>query len=78
MGAYEFQAPSSIYETIVTGGNWNANGTWNTNTPPTATKTAKINATHMVNVPNAGNQAKTIQMNGGSINLNGGTIQINN
>jgi Right handed beta helix region len=78
MGAYEFQAPSSIYETIVTVGNWNANATWNTNTPPTATKTAKINATHTVNVPNAGNQVKTIQMNGGSINLNGGTIQINN
>jgi ELWxxDGT repeat protein len=64
-------------ETIATN-SWSANPTWNTNTPPTATKTAKINATHTVSVPNTGNQVKTIQMNGGSINLNGGTIQINN
>jgi hypothetical protein len=67
----------SIYETITTG-NWNANGTWNTNTPPTATNTAKINATHTVNIPNAGNNVKTIQMNGGNINLTGGTLEIKN
>lgn len=78
MGAYEYFLVVVIYETIINGGNWNANGTWSTNSPPTATNPAKINATHTVNVPNAGNQVKTIQMNGGSINLNGGTIQINN
>jgi trimeric autotransporter adhesin len=64
-------------ETISTN-TWLANPTWNTNTPPTATKTAKINSTHTVSIPNTGNQVKTIQMNGGVINLNGGTIQINN
>jgi hypothetical protein len=67
----------TLFETIATG-NFNANGTWNTNTPPTATKTAKINATHTVNIPNAGNQVKTIQMNGGNINLTGGTLEIKN
>jgi hypothetical protein len=66
-----------IFETITTG-NWNANTTWNTNTPPTATNTAKINATHSVNIPNAGNNVKTIQMNGGNINLTGGTLEIKN
>lgn len=63
-------------ETINTG-DWSANGTWNTNTPPTAIKTAKINA-HTVSIPNAGNQVKTIQMNGGVINLNGGALEIKN
>lgn len=63
-------------ETINTG-NWATNGTWNTNTPPTATKTAKINA-HTVSIPNAGNQVKKLQMNGGIINLNGGTLEIKN
>jgi hypothetical protein len=66
------------YETITTTGNWNANATWNTNTPPTATKTAKINSTHTVNIPNTGNQVKTIQMSGGNINLTGGTLEIKN
>ncbi len=64
-------------ETIATN-SWSANPTWNTNTPPTATKTAKINASHTVNIPNAGNQVKTIQMNGGNINLTGGTLEIKN
>jgi hypothetical protein len=77
IGAYEFQTPSSIYETTTTG-NFNANATWNTNTPPTATKTAKINSTHTVNIPNAGNHVKTIIMNGGNINLTGGTLEIKN
>ncbi len=66
-----------IFETIATG-DWNANTTWNTNTPPTATKTAKINSTHTVSIPNAGNNVKTIQMNGGILNLNGGTLEIKN
>jgi hypothetical protein len=65
-------------ETIINGSNWNANATWNTNTPPTATKTAKINSTHTVNIPNAGNQVKTLIMNGGNINLTGGTLEIKN
>lgn len=78
MGAYEYFLVVVIYETITSGNNWNANATWSTNSPPTATNPAKINATHTVNVPTAGNQAKTIQMNGGNINFNGGTIQINN
>jgi ELWxxDGT repeat protein len=67
-----------IFETITTSGNWSANGTWNTNSPPAAINTAKINATHTVNIPNAGNQVKTIIMNGGTINLNGGTLEIKN
>ncbi len=67
----------NTFETISTN-NWSTNSTWNTNTSPTATNRAKINATHAVNVPNSGNNVKTIQMNGGSINLNGGAIQINN
>lgn len=78
MGAYEYFLVVVIYETITSGNNWGANATWSTNSPPTATNPAKINATHTVNVPNAGNQAKIIQMNGGNINFNGGTIQINN
>lgn len=68
---------NGIFQTIVTG-NWNANATWNTNTPPTAANTAKINSTHTVSIPNTGNQVKTIQMNGGIINLNGGTLEIKN
>jgi ELWxxDGT repeat protein len=64
-------------ETIATN-TWSSNPTWNTNTPPTATKTAKINSTHTVNIPNAGNQVKTLIMNGGDINLTGGTLEIKN
>jgi hypothetical protein len=70
----------SIFESITTG-NWNTGSTWiaPTNTLlPTATKTAKINATHTVSIPNAGNEVKTIQMNGGTINLNGGILEIKN
>ena len=66
-----------LFETI-TNGNWSVNSTWNTNTPPTATKTAKINSTHTVTIPNTGNEVKTIQMNGGIISLNGGTLEIKN
>ncbi len=80
MGAYEFQALASIFESIATG-NWNVGSTWisPTNTLlPTATKTAKINSTHTVSIPNTGNQVKTIQMNGGILNLNGGTLEIKN
>lgn len=68
---------NGIFQTIATG-NWNANATWNTNIPPTATNTAKINSTHTVSIPNTGNQVKIIQMNGGVINLNGGTLEIKN
>jgi ELWxxDGT repeat protein len=64
-------------ETIATN-TWPSNPTWNTNTPPTAIKSAKINSTHTVNIPNAGNQVKTIIMNGGNINLTGGTLEIKN
>ena len=64
-------------ETISTN-NWVINTTWNTNTPPTATNSAKINSTHTVSIPNTGNEVKTIQMNGGIINLNGGTLEIKN
>ena len=80
MGAYEFQALASIFESITTG-NWNVGSTWISpaNTLlPTATKTAKINASHTVAIPNTGNEVKTIQMNGGVINLNGGTLEIKN
>eukprot|EP01031_Cornospumella_fuschlensis_P025833 gene25833-31199_t len=73
---WRYDISSGILETIATG-TWNANGTWNTNTPPTATKTAKINSTHTVSISNAGNQVKTIQMNGGVINLNGGLFAQN-
>ena len=62
----------------ISSNNWAISPTWNTGVAPISTNTAKINPTHTVSVPNAGNQVKTIQMNGGSINLNGGTIQINN
>lgn len=68
---------NGIFQTIMTG-NWNANGTWNTDFPPTATNAAKINASHTVTIPNIGNEVKTIQMNGGVINLNGGTLEIKN
>jgi trimeric autotransporter adhesin len=68
---------ANLPETITTG-NWNANGTWSTNSPPVATQKAKINSTHTVNIPNAGNQVKTIIMNGGNINLTGGTLEIKN
>lgn len=64
-------------ETISTN-NWVTNATWNINTPPTATKNAKINSSHTVSIPNTGNDVKTIQMNGGIINLNGGTLEIKN
>ncbi|MCP9764444.1 beta strand repeat-containing protein [Lacihabitans soyangensis] len=67
---------NNLIETI-TSGNWNATGTWNSNTIPTATKTAKVNV-HTVSIPNTGNEVKTIQMNGGVINLNGGTLEIKN
>jgi hypothetical protein len=80
MGAYDFQVLASIFESIATG-NWNVGSTWisPTNTLlPTATKTAKINSTHIVTIPNTGNEIKTIQMNGGVINLNGGTLEIKN
>jgi trimeric autotransporter adhesin len=77
---WKFDPNLTIFESITTG-NWNVGSTWiaPTNTLlPTATKTAKINSTHTVNIPNAGNQVKTIQMNGGTINLNGGTLEIKN
>ncbi|MCP9766853.1 hypothetical protein EGI22_02965 [Lacihabitans sp. LS3-19] len=72
-----FNQALQIFETIATG-NWNANATWNSNTPPTSTNTTKINNTHIVTIPNTGNEVKTIQMNGGVINLNGGTLEIKN
>ncbi|MCP9766852.1 hypothetical protein EGI22_02960 [Lacihabitans sp. LS3-19] len=71
---------AAIFESITTG-NWNVGSTWisPTNTLlPNATKTAKINSTHTVSIPNSVNQVKTIQMNGGVINLNGGTLEIKN
>jgi trimeric autotransporter adhesin len=69
---------ANLPETIITGGNWNANGTWSTNSPPVATQKAKINASHTVNIPNTGNQVKTVIMNGGNISLTGGTLEIKN
>ena len=69
-----------FFESITTG-NWNVGSTWispSNTLLPTATKTAKINSTHTVTIPNAGNEVKTIQMNGGVINLNGGTLEIKN
>ena len=71
---------AAIFESITTG-NWNVGSTWispSNTLLPTATKTAKINASHTVTIPNTGNEVKTIQMNGGVINLNGGTLEIKN
>ncbi|MCP9766851.1 T9SS C-terminal target domain-containing protein [Lacihabitans sp. LS3-19] len=76
----KFVISTAIFESITTG-NWNVGSTWisPTNTLlPTATKTAKINSSNIVTVPNTGNQVKNIQMNGGVINLNGGTLEIKN
>jgi Bacterial Ig-like domain len=70
----------NIFESITTG-NWNVGSTWiapSNTLLPTATKTVKINASHIVSVPNAVNEVKTIQMNGGTINLNGGNLEIKN
>lgn len=77
---WRYNTSTGIFESIITG-NWNTGSTWISpaNTLlPTATNTAKINPTHTVNIPNTGNQIKTIQMNGGIINLNGGTLEIKN
>jgi hypothetical protein len=67
----------SIYETVAATP-WNQASTWSSNIVPTANKTAKINATHSINIPNGSNEVKTIQMNGGTINLTGGTLEIKN
>ena len=69
-----------IFETINTG-IWNIGSTWiapSNPVVPYASKIAKINSSHIVTIPNTGNQIKTIQMNGGVINLNGGTLEIKN
>ncbi|MBK9936134.1 MAG: hypothetical protein IPP05_18910 [Cytophagaceae bacterium] len=77
---WRFDPNNNIFESITTG-NWNTGSTWispSNTLLPTATKTAKINSTHTVSIPNTGNEVKTIQMNGGIINLNGGTLEIKN
>lgn len=77
---WRFDPNNNIFESITTG-NWNVGSTWispSNTLLPTATKTAKINSTHTVTIPNTDNEVKTIQMNGGIINLNGGTLEIKN
>lgn len=77
---YRINLVNGIFESITTG-NWNTGSTWisPTNTLlPSASSATKINSTHIVTIPNTGNEVKTIQMNGGVINLNGGTLEIKN
>ncbi len=69
-----------IFESINTGF-WNVGSTWiapSNPVVPSNKKIAKINSTHVVTIPTTGNQIKTIEMNGGSININGGTLEIKN
>jgi hypothetical protein len=69
-----------IFESIITG-NWNIGSTWIAPTNPvvpSAKKISKINTSHTVFIPNAGNQIRTVILNGGSINLTGGSLEIKN